>query len=88
MTRSKRVRVDVSLSTIEKTLIDNDVEIYGINRSEAIRRRAFGDAPKADPTLSAYRSAVQAVAHSAGGQLPPAQIEAIAASVINAIFKD
>ena len=41
MTTTKRVRVEVALNTIEKTIIDNDVEVHGITRAEAIRRRAF-----------------------------------------------
>ena len=89
MTATKRVRVEVALNTIEKTIIDNDVEVHGISRAEAIRRRAFDNAAeKVDPNLEAYRAAVAAVSLVAGGQLPPTQIEAIAASVLNTLYKN
>ena len=87
MTTSKRTRVDVSLNTVEKTLIDNDVEILGITRAEAIRRRAFNRTnSNEEGDLDKYRRAVAAAAHIAAGQLPPATIEAIAAAVFNAII--
>ena len=87
MTTSKRTRVDVSLNTVEKTLIDNDVEILGITRAEAIRRRAFNrnTTDENEGDLNKYHRAVAAAAHIAAGQLPPATIEAIAAAVFNAI---
>jgi hypothetical protein len=86
MTTSKRTRVDVSLNTVEKTLIDNDVEILGITRAEALRRRAFNRNNSEEGDLDKYRRAVAAAAHVAAGQLPPATIEAIAAAVFNAIL--
>jgi hypothetical protein len=86
MTTSKRTRVDVSLNTVEKTLIDNDVEILGITRAEAIRRRAFNRNANEEGDLDKYRRAVAAASHIAAGQLPPATIEAIAAAVFNAIL--
>ena len=89
MTTPKRVRVEVALNTIEKTIIDNDVEVLGISRAEAIRRRAFdNDTEMVDPNLKAYRAAVAAVSRIAGGQIPPTQIEAIAASVLNTLYKN
>ena len=86
MTTSKRTRVDVSLNTVEKTLIDNDVEILGITRAEALRRRAFNRNNSTEGDLDKYHRAVAAAAHVAAGQLPPATIEAIAAAVFNAIL--
>ena len=87
MTTSKRTRVDVSLNTVEKTLIDNDVEILGITRAEALRRRAFNrNNSSEEGDLDKYHRAVAAATHIAAGQLPPATIEAIAAAVFNAIL--
>lgn len=85
MTSPKRTRVDVSLNAIEKTLIDNDVEIHGITRAEAIRRRAFNRTDTETCDLSKYHKAVAAATHITAGQLPPATIEAVAAAVLNAI---
>ena len=81
---TKRTRVEVSLNAVEKTLIDSDVELLGLTRAEAIRRRAFKSNTE-DCDLAKYRKAVAAAAHVAAGQLPPATIEAIAAAVINVL---
>ena len=89
----KRTAVKVGLTAAENAHITRQAQALGMDRSTLMRLRALGDpavgakGSVAPLTLNAYHRAVQAALAASRGCAPRPIIEAIAAAVLNTIYK-
>lgn len=89
----KRTAVKVGLTAAENEHITRQAKALGMDRSTLMRLRALGDpavgagGSVAPLTLNAYHKAVQAALSASRGCAPRPIIEAIAAAVLNTVYK-
>lgn len=89
----KRTAVKVGLTAAENAYITRQAQALGMDRSTLMRLRALGDpavgagGSVAPLTLNAYHRAVQAALSASRGCAPRPIIEAIAAAVLNTVYK-
>ena len=89
----KRTAVKVGLTAAENAHITRQAQALGMDRSTLMRLRALGDpavgasGSVAPLTLNAYHRAVQAALSASCGCAPRPIIEAVAAAVLNTIYK-
>lgn len=89
----KRTAVKVGLTAAENEHITRQAQALGMDRSTLMRLRALGDpavgagGSVAPLTLNAYHRAVQAALSASCGCAPRPIIEAIAAAVLNTVYK-
>ena len=89
----KRTAVKVGLTAAENAHITRQAQALGMDRSTLMRLRALGDpstgvsAAAAPITLQTYQRAVQAALAASRGCAPRPIIEAIAAAVLNTVYR-
>jgi len=89
----KRTAVKVGLTAAENAHITRQAQALGLDRSTLMRLRALGDpavgagGSVAPLTLNAYHRAVQAALAASCGCAPRPIIEAVAAAVLNTVYK-
>jgi hypothetical protein len=89
----KRTAVKVGLTAAENAHITRQAQALGMDRSTLMRLRALGDpavgagGSVAPLTLNAYHRAVQAALAASCGCAPRPIIEAVAAAVLNTVYK-
>ena len=89
----KRTAVKVGLTAAENAHITRQAQALGMDRSTLMRLRALGDpavgagGSVAPLTLNAYHRAVQAALSASCGCAPRPIIEAVAAAVLNTVYK-
>ena len=89
----KRTAVKVGLTAAENAHITRQAQALGMDRSTLMRLRALGDPATGSKgsmpplTLNAYHRAVQAALSASCGCAPRPIIEAVAAAVLNTVYK-
>ena len=83
-----RTRVELMLSSQERTALDAQAQRHGLTRSDYMRQRLFSsekDTP-ALPSIATYSAAVTAALKASNGAVNRCTAEAITAAIITKLY--
>ena len=85
---ASRIRIELQLTPQERSALDAQASLHGLNPSDYMRQRLFnpGQDTPALPSIKTYSSAVTAALKAANGAVNRCTAEAITAAIITNLY--